>query len=87
LTRSAQTVGTDGIEVRNEIGAHLTTAQDDHINFCGTYSFDINASRLRPGVVVPRRGPGHRPGVRVRERWRQRGVGNRQRSAGRDDPR
>jgi Tn3 transposase DDE domain len=32
-----------GIEVRDEIAAHLTPAQHDHINFYGTYSFDIDA--------------------------------------------
>src|SRR5690348_9975792 len=34
----------DGIEVGDEIAAHLTPAQHDHINFCGTYSFDITPS-------------------------------------------
>lgn len=33
----------DGIEVSDETAAHLTPAQHDHINFYGTYSFDIDA--------------------------------------------
>jgi Tn3 transposase DDE domain len=46
----------DGIEVTDEIAAHLTPAQHDHINFYGTYSFDIDAELRRDG---------HRP-LRVR---------------------
>jgi TnpA family transposase len=39
----------DGIEVRDEIAAHLTPAQHDHINFYCTYSFDIDAELRRDG--------------------------------------
>ena len=39
----------DGIEVTDEIAAHLTPAQHDHINFYGTYSFDIDAELRRDG--------------------------------------
>lgn len=39
----------DGIELTDEIAAHLTPAQHDHINFYGTYSFDIDAELRRDG--------------------------------------
>jgi TnpA family transposase len=39
----------DGIEVSDETAAHLTPAQHDHINFYGTYSFDIDAELRRDG--------------------------------------
>jgi hypothetical protein len=39
----------DGIKVTDEIAAHLTPAQHDHINFYGTYSFDIDAELRRDG--------------------------------------
>jgi TnpA family transposase len=39
----------DGIEVTDENAAHLTPAQHDHINFYGTYSFDIDAELHRDG--------------------------------------
>jgi TnpA family transposase len=39
----------DGIDVTDEIAAHLTPAQHDHINFYGTYSFDIDAELRRDG--------------------------------------
>jgi TnpA family transposase len=39
----------DGIEVSDETTAHLTPAQHDHINFYGTYSFDIDAELRRDG--------------------------------------
>jgi Tn3 transposase DDE domain len=39
----------DGIEVTDEIAAHLTPAQGHHINFYGTYSFDIDAELRREG--------------------------------------
>lgn len=39
----------DGIEVGDETAAHLTPAQHDHINFYGTYSFDIDAELCRDG--------------------------------------
>src|SRR5277367_919029 len=39
----------DGIEVGDETAAHLTPAQHDHINFYGTYSFDIDAELRRDG--------------------------------------
>ena len=39
----------DSIEVRDEIAARLTPAQHDHINFYGTYSFDIDAELRRDG--------------------------------------
>ena len=39
----------DGIEVGDETATHLTPAQHDHINFYGTYSFDIDAELRRDG--------------------------------------
>ena len=39
--------GTETSTVTDEAAAHLTPAQHDHINFYGTYSFDIDAE-LRP---------------------------------------
>lgn len=43
------TLRADGIEVGDETAAHLTPAQHDHINFYGTYSFDIDAELRRDG--------------------------------------
>ena len=37
----------DGHQVTDEAAAHLTPAQHDHINFYGTYSFDIDAELRR----------------------------------------
>ncbi len=39
----------EGVEVDDELAAHLTPAQHDHINFYGTYSFDIDAELRRDG--------------------------------------
>ncbi len=39
----------DGVEVTDDFAAHLTPAQHDHINFYGTYSFDIDAELGREG--------------------------------------
>ena len=39
----------DGHDVDDEIAAHLTPAQHDHINFYGTYSFDLDAELRREG--------------------------------------
>ncbi len=39
----------DGYAVTDENAAHLTPAQHDHINFYGTYSFDIDAELGREG--------------------------------------
>lgn len=39
----------EGAEVTGETAAHLTPAQPDHINFYGTYSFDIDAELRREG--------------------------------------
>jgi hypothetical protein len=36
-------------EATDEIAAHLTPAQHDHINFYGTYSFDIDTELRRDG--------------------------------------
>ena len=38
----------DGHDV-DETVAHLTPAQHDHINFYGTYSFDLDAELRREG--------------------------------------
>ena len=39
----------EGHDVADEIAAHLTPAQHDHINFYGTYSFDLDAELRREG--------------------------------------
>lgn len=39
----------EGHDVDDEIAAHLTPAQHDHINFYGTYSFDLDAELRREG--------------------------------------
>jgi hypothetical protein len=39
----------EGFPVTDELAAHLTPAQHDHINFYGTYSFDIEAELRREG--------------------------------------
>ena len=39
----------DGYPAADEDGAHLTPAQHDHINFYGTYSFDVEAELRRQG--------------------------------------
>jgi hypothetical protein len=39
----------EGHEVDNENAAHLTSAQHDHINFYGTYCFDLDAELRREG--------------------------------------
>ncbi len=41
--------GCEGFDVTDELAAHLTPAQHDHINFYGTYSFDIDAELRRDG--------------------------------------
>jgi len=40
---------TQGAGVNDEPAAHLTPAQHDHINFYGTYSFDLDAELRREG--------------------------------------
>ncbi len=39
----------DGYHVADETAAHLTPAQHDHINFYGTYSFDVETAPQREG--------------------------------------
>lgn len=39
----------EGFEISRELAGHLTPAQHDHINFYGTYSFDIDAEQRREG--------------------------------------
>ena len=39
----------DGYPVTDEAVAHLTPAQRDHINFYGTYSFDVETELRRQG--------------------------------------
>ena len=39
----------DGYHVTDEAAAHLTPAQHDHINFYGTYSFDVETELHREG--------------------------------------
>ncbi len=39
----------DGYPVADEDAAHLTPAQQDHINFYGTYSFDLETELRREG--------------------------------------
>ena len=39
----------ESFPVTDELAAHLTPAQHDHINFYGTYSFDIDAELRREG--------------------------------------
>lgn len=52
ITYLGDTIGAlraDGIDVSDETAAHLTPAQHDHINFYGTYPFDIDAELRRDG--------------------------------------
>jgi len=39
----------DGYTVTDAAAAHLTPAQHDHINFYGTYSFDVETKLRRQG--------------------------------------
>ena len=39
----------DGYHVTDEAAAHLTPARHDHINFYGTYSFDVETELHREG--------------------------------------
>jgi len=39
----------DGFPITGETPSHLSPAQHDHINFYGTYAFDIDAERRRQG--------------------------------------
>ena len=41
--------GCEGFDVTDELAAHLTPGQHDHINFYGTCSFDIDAELRRDG--------------------------------------
>lgn len=45
----------EGADVRDEIAAHLTPAQHDHINFYGTYSFDLEAELSTNFIEATRR--------------------------------
>ena len=49
LGDALDTLRDEGTEVTDELAAHLTPAQHDHINFYGTYSFDIDAELRRQG--------------------------------------
>lgn len=49
LADTIDNLRSNGMEVSDEIAAHLTPAQHDHINFYGTYSFDMDAERRREG--------------------------------------
>ncbi|HWS94048.1 MAG TPA: Tn3 family transposase, partial [Mycobacterium sp.] len=49
LADTIDTLRSNGMEVSDETAAHLTPAQHDHINFYGTYLFDIDAERRREG--------------------------------------
>ncbi len=39
----------EGLEITEDLAAHLTPAQHDHINFYGTYSFDVDVELRRDG--------------------------------------
>ena len=39
----------DGYAVTDEAAGHLTPAQHDHINFYGTYEFDVETELRRQG--------------------------------------
>jgi len=39
----------DGFPITDETLSHLSPAQHDHINFYGTYAFDIDAELRRQG--------------------------------------
>jgi hypothetical protein len=39
----------DGYPVTDEAAAHLTPAQHDHINFYGSYTFDVDRELRRQG--------------------------------------
>ena len=41
------TLRAEGLDVGDEMTAHLTPAQHDHINFYGTYSFDLDTELSR----------------------------------------
>jgi len=49
LADTLDALRTEGRDVVDEIAAHLTPAQHDHINFYGTYSFDLDAELRREG--------------------------------------
>jgi len=49
LADTLDALRTEGRDVVDEIDAHLTPAQHDHINFYGTYSFDLDAELRREG--------------------------------------
>jgi len=53
----------DGYPVTDEAAAHLTPAQHDHINFYGTYSFDVETELRRQGHRPLR----HRPPEQARQ--------------------
>jgi hypothetical protein len=42
-------VRADGYTVNDAAAGHLTPAQHDHINFYGTYSFDLETELRRQG--------------------------------------
>ncbi len=49
LADALTTLRDEGVPATDELAAHLTPAQHDHINFYGTYSFDIDAELRREG--------------------------------------
>ncbi len=49
LTYALDALRSDGYPVTDEATAHLTPAQHDHINFYGTYSFDVETELRRQG--------------------------------------
>jgi len=49
LSDALDSLRREGSEITDDLVAHLTPAQHDHINFYGTYSFDIDAELRREG--------------------------------------
>jgi hypothetical protein len=47
----------DGFPITDETLSHLSPAQHDHINFYGTYAFDIDAERRQPELAGTRSAP------------------------------
>ena len=49
LSDALDSLRREGSEITDDLVAHLTPAQHDHINFYGTYSFDIDVELRREG--------------------------------------
>jgi Tn3 transposase DDE domain len=59
----------DGYHVTDEAAAHLTPAPHDHINFYGTYSFDVETELTAKNVARSAHQPPEFPGTRRRDQF------------------